>query len=236
MLDGGRFFGLAEATYLNYVTLSNAVMNNIGPRIGNGTATSYWRVIGSEPSTIGQFTSSPGTYDGVLVFGRSSASAARTDNIAFRIEVQDVTGDSDADCVLTRIRDAAGRTTDRSSFAWFFFEKHGPGTLKITGDSRELRLESKLYGGTLLLAGDNIMTNEVQFLGGGIAVDAGKSNSLGRLTASKPGTITVGAGGSLSFASFAPDANLSFAISAGRTMSRLSGLGAWRRIPTACIR
>ena len=58
------------------------------------------------------------------------------------------------------------------------------------------------------MAGSNIMTNEVQFLGGGIAVDAGKSNNLGQLTASKPGTITVGAGGSLSFASFAPDANL----------------------------
>jgi len=208
VLDGGRYFGIAEAVYLNYATLSNAVMNNVGPRISNGTATSYWRVIGSEPSTIGQFNSSA-TYDGVLVFGKSTASAAQSGNIAFRIEVQDVTGDSDADCVLSRIRDAAGRTTDRSSFAYFFFEKHGPGTLKITGDSRELRLESKLYGGTLLLAGDNIMTNEVQFLGGGIAVEAGKSNNnLGQLTAFKPGTITVGEGGSLAFASFAPDANL----------------------------
>ena len=70
-------------------------------------------------------------------------------------------------------------------------------------------MESKLYGGTLLLAGNNIMTNEVQFLGGNIAVDAGKSNNnLGALTASKPGTITVGEGGSLAFASFTPDANL----------------------------
>ena len=209
VLDGGRFFGLAEAVYLNYVTLSNAVMNNIGPRISNGLAYNYWRVIGSEPSTIGQFTSSPGTYDGVLVFGKSTASAARSGNIAFRIDVQDVTGDSDADCVLTRIRDAAGRGSDRANYAWFFFEKHGPGTLKITGDSRELRLESRLYNGTLLLAGDNIMTNEVQFLGGGIAVEAGKSNNnLGQLTASKAGTITVGEGGSLAFASFAPDAGL----------------------------
>ena len=208
VLDGGRYFGIAEAVYLNYATLSNAVMNNVCPRISNGLAYSYWRVIGSEPSTLGQFNSSA-TYDGVLVFGKSTASAARSGNIAFRIEVQDVTGDSDADCVLSRIRDAAGRTTDRSSFAWFFFEKHGPGTLKITGDSRELRMESKLYGGTLLLAGNNIMTNEVQFLGGNIAVDAGKTNNnLGQLTASKPGTITIGAGGLLGFASFAPDAGL----------------------------
>ena len=208
VLDGGRYFGIAEAVYLNYVTLSNAVMNNVGPRISNGTATSYWRVIGSEPSTIGQFNSSS-TYDGVLVFGKSTELAARSGDIAFRLDVQNVTGDSDADCVLSRIRDAAGRTTDRSNFAWFFFEKHGPGTLKITGDSRELRMESKLYNGTLLLAGNNIMTNEVQLLGGNIAVDAGKTNNnLGQLTASKPGTITVGAGGSLGFASFAPDAGL----------------------------
>ena len=52
VLDGGRYFGIAEAVYLNYATLSNAVMNNVGPRISNGTSTSYWRVIGTEPSTI----------------------------------------------------------------------------------------------------------------------------------------------------------------------------------------
>ena len=248
VLDGGRFFGLAEATYLNYVTLSNAVMNNIGPRISNGLAYNYWRVIGSEPSTIGQFNSSS-TYDGVLVYGKSTESAARSGNIAFRIDVQDVTGDSDADCVLSRIRDAAGRTTDRSSFAWFFFEKHGPGTLKITGNSKELRMESKLYNGTLLLAGDNIMTNEVQFLGGGIAVEAGKSNNnLGQLTAFKPGTITVGEGGSLAFASFAPDANLakkSILIDApltGNTLkfstdiSTYSGYFRWKDVTDANVR
>ena len=80
--------------------------------------------------------------------------------------------------------------------------------LRIPNLYTDLKMESKLYGGTLLLAGDNIMTNEVQFLGGNLAVDAGKSNSLGALTASKPGTITVGEGGSLTFASFAPDAGL----------------------------
>ena len=53
------------------------------------------------------------------------------------------------------------------------------------------------------------MTNEVQLLGGNLAIEAGKANNnFGALTASKAGTITVGAGGSLSFASFAPDGNL----------------------------
>ena len=70
-------------------------------------------------------------------------------------------------------------------------------------------MESKLYNGTLLLAGSDIMTNEVQLLGGNLAIEAGKANNnFGTLTASKAGTITIGAGGSLGFASFAPDANL----------------------------
>ena len=81
--------------------------------------------------------------------------------------------------------------------------------MKIKNDSKELRMESKLYGGTLLLAGDNIMTNEVQFLGGSLAVDAGKTNNnLGALTASKAGMLTVGAGGSLGFASFTAGSGL----------------------------
>ena len=81
--------------------------------------------------------------------------------------------------------------------------------MALTGVGTDVRLESKLYGGTLLLAGDNIMTNEVQFLGGNLAVEAGKHNdNLGQLTAEKGGTITVGEGGSLAFASFAPDAGL----------------------------
>ena len=70
-------------------------------------------------------------------------------------------------------------------------------------------MESKLYNGTLLLAGDNIMTNEVQLLGGNLAVDVGKSNNnLGQLTAEKGGNITIGEGGSLVFASFAPGGSL----------------------------
>ena len=46
------------------------------------------------------------------------------------------------------------------------------------------------------------MTNAVVLAGGSLAVDAGKSNSLGNLTANTNATLTVGAGGSLSFASF----------------------------------
>ena len=204
VLDGGTYNGYSTTLYLNHVILSNAVMKGTYPRAVNNNVSQHWRVIGDEPSVIG-FNGG----NGVNVYGVSSAASARSSNRAFRMDVMDVTGDSAVDCTLSGIRGAADRSSDRETYTWFYFEKLGPGTLKITGDSKEVRMESRLYNGTLLLAGNNIMTNEVQFLGGNLAVDAGKSNNnLGQLTASKPGTITVGAGGSLSFASFAPGANL----------------------------
>ena len=202
VLDGGTYNGYSATLYVNHVVLSNAVMKGTSPRTVNNNYDQCWYVIGDAPSIIS-------CNNGANVYGVASESSARSNKCAFRMDVKNVTGDADVDCTLKQIRGACDRgESDRYKYRWFMFEKYGAGTLKITGDSRELWMESKLYGGTLLLAGNNIMTNEVQFLGGSIAVDAGKSNSLGALTAAKPGTITVGAGGSLTFASFAPDANL----------------------------
>ena len=207
VLDGGTLFTGSETSsesfYVHYAMLSNAVLKGKwSPRVTYSSTYQYWRVIGTEPTTV----LDGGNY-WLNVYGYSSAAGARSGNCAFRVEVADVTGDDEADFIVPALRGGAGRA-DPQNYNWFWLEKYGPGTMKVKNDSKDLKMESKLYGGTLLLAGDNIMTNEVQFLGGGIAVDAGKSNSLGQLTASKPGTITVGAGGSLTFASFAPDANL----------------------------
>ena len=200
VLAGGTYAGNHTDAYLNYVTLSNATMNSTYARVAYDVPTQYWRVIGTEPSEI-VFS------NGLNIYGYGSAATARSQNCAFRIEVANVT--DGPDCIVNQLRGAANRGNDRESFTWFWFEKHGLGTMKVTGDSKELRMESKLYNGTLLLAGSDIMTNEVQLLGGNIAIEAGKSNNnLGQLTASKPGMITVGEGGSLAFASFAPDANL----------------------------
>ena len=88
------------------------------------------------------------------------------------------------------------------------FEKYGRGTMALTGGAKDVRMESKLYGGMLLLAGDNIMTNAVELSGGSLAVDAGTSNALGNLTSNTNARLTVGAGGSLSFASFTADEGL----------------------------
>ena len=221
VLDGGTYNGYSTTLYVNHVILSNAVMKGSYPRAVNNNDTQHWRVIGDEPSSI-SFNSG----NGVNVYGLGSASSARSGNRAFRMDVMDVTGDSAVDCTLSRIHGAVDRMTngvdwdDRKNYVWFMFEKFGPGTLKITGDSKELRMESKLIGGTLLLAGNNIMTNEVQLLGGNLEVEAGKANNnLGALTASKPGTITVGAGGSLGFASFTASTNVTLAVGEGGSLT-----------------
>ena len=205
VLDGGTLFTDSEAFYIYYATLSNAVLHGTySPRVGYNSSFGYWRVIGTEPTTV----LDGGNY-WINTYGFKDAATARSNNCAFRVEVQDVTGDDEADFIVPALRGGAGRTSAVYDFIWFWFEKYGPGTMKVKGNSKDLKMESKLYGGTLLLAGDNIMTNEVQFLGGSIAVEAGKHNdNFGALTASKPGTITVGAGGSLGFASFTPGAGL----------------------------
>ena len=204
VLDGGTYNGYSTTLYVNHVILSNAVMKGTSPRVINNNTVHSWHVIGDEPSTIS-------LNSGANVYGTSSASGARSSNRAFRMDVRDVTGNSDVDCTLNRIRGACDRPSTETPglYAYFMFEKLGPGTLKITGDSKELRMESKLIDGTLLLAGNNIMTNEVQLLGGNLAIEAGKTNNnFGVLTASKAGTISIGEGGSLAFASFTPGAGL----------------------------
>ena len=116
--------------------------------------------------------------------------------VAFCLNVDDVTGDEQVDCTLSKFY-AAG-----ASFAYYNFEKWGDGTLKLEGDGKPVRLETRLYGGTFILGASNSMTNEVVLAGGSIATADGASNALGALTVSNACTIAVGEGGALSFASF----------------------------------
>ena len=202
VLAGGTYMPHAYAHHISYLTLSNAVLSGKSPRVEvNSRAGNNWRVIGDRPSTVSA------DY-GAHIYGVASAANARSNNRAFHVSVADVTGTPEADCTFSKIRAAADRSSDRANFVWFWFEKYGRGTLKILGDAKDVRMESKLYGGTLLLAESNIMTNDVELLGGNLAIEDGKSNSLGALSVATNATLTVGAGGSLTFASFAPDANL----------------------------
>ena len=204
VLDGGTYNHSSGNNYVNYLTLSNATTTGsasfrTGLNLVNGNPQAqfqYWRVIGTEPTVVRN------DY-GVLMYGGSSVQDAVAKSCAFRLDVADVTSEGDGvDCTLNRIN------CDSGTYPWFWFEKYGAGTLKVTGNSKPLRMTSKLYNGTLLLAGNDIMTNAVQLLGGNFAIDAGKTNALGNLKATTNATLTVGAGGSMSFASFTPGAGL----------------------------
>ena len=181
---------------MNCLTLSGAsITGSSYIRSVNESEPQYFRVIGTEPSTISC------TY-GVTVYGYSTEANARNNSCAFRIDVADVTGNSDVDCTMNRFIVDDGKP-------WLGFEKYGNGTVKISNkSSKKVRLESKLYAGTLLLGSSDIMTNAVELLGGNLAAAANAVNSLGNLKATTNATLTVGAGGSLSFASFTPDAGL----------------------------
>ena len=193
MLDGGTFNVLNGVFYLNFLVLSNATMNgSVSPRsVYTESSGQYWRVIGTEPSYL------TSTY-GVIVDGGATENKA----VPFRLDVGDVA--DGVDCFMSRITCDTGTT----AVPWFWFEKYGAGTLKISENSKGVRMDSRIYNGTLLLAGNDIMTNAVQLLGGNFAIDAGKTNALGNLKATTNATLTVGAGGSMSFASFTPGAGL----------------------------
>jgi len=193
-VDGGTLDHIgAGGVYLNYLLLKDGARmtsNSAGPRSAFDNVRSYYNVVGTEPSSI--------EGKGIRPYGNNTASTVRT----FQINVNDVTGDERVDCTLAQIHAAA------SPYFYYHFEKYGDGTLKLEGSGKAVQLESTLYGGTFLLGASNSMTNAVVLAGGSIAVDEGKSNALGTLTANTNATLTVGAGGSLSFTSFTPGEEL----------------------------
>ena len=188
-VDGGTLDHIGAAgVYLNYLLMKDGARmtsNSAAPRSAFDNVRSYYNVVGTEPSSI--------EGKGIRPYGNNTASTVRT----FQINVNDVTGNDRVDCTLAQIQAAAS-----TNFYYYHFEKYGDGTLKLEGTGKAVQLESTIYGGTFLLGASNSMTNAVVLAGGNFAVDADTSNSLGALTVNTNATLTVGAGGSLSFASF----------------------------------
>ena len=195
-VDGGTLEHLGDTAaisggvYLNYLLLKDGARmttpSGTAPRSAYDNTRSYYNVVGTELSSIEGI--------GIRPYGYSTVENGAP--IAFCLNVNDVTGDEQVDCTLSKF-DAAP-----SSYAYYNFEKWGDGTLKLEGSGKPVRLETRLYGGTFILGASNSMTNAVVLAGGSIATADGASNALGALTVSNACTIAVGEGGSLSFASF----------------------------------
>ncbi|MBR3221620.1 MAG: hypothetical protein IKF72_05240 [Kiritimatiellae bacterium] len=186
-VDGGTLDHIGGGgIYLNYLLLKDGARMTSGSTAPRSVLTSinYYNVVGSEPSSI--------EGSGIRPYGNSTVSSART----FQINVNNVTGDEQVDCTLAGIQAPAAK------FEYYHFEKYGDGALKLAGSGKPVRCQTRLYGGTFILGASNSMTNAVVLAGGNLAVADGKSNALDALTVNTNATLTVGEGGSLSFASF----------------------------------
>ena len=201
VLDGGTLAVDHVDGYIQFLTLSGAVVTNTFPRSAFTEPFQNWRVVGTKPSFI---------RSGVNIYGISSYALAVQTNRTFHIDVEDVTGDDAVDCTVAQLRGAAGRLpTDREPYAWFMFEKWGAGTLELTGDGKEVRMPATIGNGTFRFGAGSAMTNDFVLAGGSLAAASGSSNALGALTVNTNATLTVEAGGQLAFASFAAGAGLS---------------------------
>ena len=196
VIDGGTYSSESYNNYQNYTTLMNGgrITGDVMPRTVYIYTPHYWRVRGTSPSFIDS---------GINVFGAAAASDGKSKRFMF--DVADVTGNDAVDCTVAKITN-----TDSPAyrFPYFRFEKLGAGTMLLAGSGKDMRLETFVSGGTFLLGASGIVTNEFVLCGGNLAAVAGAQNNLGALTVSNACTITVGAGGSISFASFAPGSGL----------------------------
>ena len=182
---GGTLSNTGGSYYLNYLTLAaggRVTASSTTPPRAVFNNIQYWHIKGTEPVFVDS---------GVRIYGVSKSATG-----TFRIDVDDVTGSEDVDCTLSRV-------FNHSSYPNFTFNKYGEGTLKLTGDSRVLIKPTTLYGGTFILGGSNILTNDIVLSGGSLAAaDSAQNSKLASLTANTNASISVGTGGLLAFKSF----------------------------------
>ena len=199
-IDGGILKVDNTAQYINDLTLSNAIVTNQPPRSVLTQTNQNWRIRGTEPSFI---------HSGIIVYGLESYAAALAGSRTFHIDVADVTGDDGVDCTLAKLQGSVDRpAATQENYAWFMFEKQGAGTLKLAGDGKGVRMPATIGNGTFLFGAGSTMTNDFILSGGNLAAETGSSNALGALTVNTNATLTVEAGGLLSFASFVAGSGL----------------------------
>ena len=193
-IDGGILKVDNTAQYINDLTLSNAIVTNQPPRSVLTQTNQNLRICGTEPSFI---------RSGIIVYGLESYAAALAGRRTFHIDVADVTGDDGVDCTRAKLQGSVDRpAATQENYAWFMFEKQGAGTLKLAGDGKGVRMPATIGNGTFLFGAGSTMTNDFILAGGNLAAETGSSNALGALTVTTNATLTVEAGGLLSFASF----------------------------------
>ena len=189
VLDGGILSNEGGAYYLNDLTMRNdgriQSVAAVPQRVAANGTRQLVRVEGAGTAAI---------EEGLRVYGVTNATTALSKDCACRIEVTDANGC----CALGKIH-LDGQ--NRPQYFFFPLEKYGAGTLNLMDACTNIRMATRVLGGTVRLCASGIATNDVLLAGGTFAAADGTANALGALSVDSPGgALELGAGASLSFA------------------------------------
>ena len=153
-----------------------------------------WKVEGTSPSFCDSM---------IYVWTRVAEGAPGYMKSRFAADVDDVTGDSEADFICSGMIRLA--VTTATGYQGAYFAKTGAGTMRIDAPFAMTNTPTRIEAGTLLFNGDCLSTaSELPchfvLAGGTFAVSAGSTNTCGTLAVESASTISVADGASLSFA------------------------------------
>lgn len=184
IIDGGVLNSTSNenndnGNYTDNLTLKNgASINGNKIRVGNTAASPTITVSGTSASSI-----------------PAGINMVKGNNISLIFNIDDVTGDSDADLTIPgEIRDFG------PDHAGLPIIKNGAGTLSLSGDNTRNIAEFRINAGVLALDSQNALTtlNNIVLNSGALQVSA-YTNNVGTLTLSSNSSIALGEFGSIAF-------------------------------------
>lgn len=184
IIDGGVLNSTSNenndnGNYTDNLTLKNgASINGNKIRVGNTAASPTITVSGTSASSI-----------------PAGINMVKGNNISLIFNIDDVTGDTDADLTIPgEIRDFG------PDHAGLPIIKNGAGTLSLSGDNTRNIAEFRINAGVLALDSQNALTtlNNIVLNSGALQVSA-YTNNVGTLTLSSNSSIALGEFGSIAF-------------------------------------
>lgn len=207
-LDAAELRLRSYTPYLNNVIFRNGA--RIRPDGANGIQAGHvadicrWLVTGTSASTNDANLT-------LYAWGRN----ADGQGMDLTVEVEDVTGDDDADFVMN------GSVSVNTTYPNAGLVKDGAGTMLMKGSVASIGHPTRIVAGTMLLGASGITASDyaVSLEGGVLAAAAGTSNGAGAVAVTVDSGIRIGTGASLSLTelSVAEEAVLDIASPSPRT-------------------
>ncbi|MBQ3290535.1 MAG: hypothetical protein IJH50_14125 [Kiritimatiellae bacterium] len=189
VLDGGVLSNEGGAYYLNDLTMRNGArirpFAKVPQRVAANGTRQLIRVEGTEAVSIDE---------GIRVYGVTNATISLRNDYACRIEVTDAAG-------VLNLGKIYLDDQRRPQYFVFPLEKYGAGSLNLIDDCTNVRMATRVFGGTVRLCASGIATNDMLLAGGNLAAAGGVTNALGVLSVEEVGgTLTLDDGSAFTFA------------------------------------